>query len=853
MLFSMEGEIMSVKSKNILRTDSELLLLQDNGLRINIESLNAKDALHFQSLISSWKLLASTKKLTSEVLIALLVVIENTVPKNHLNDNAPALVLAKPVLPHKRTAAHPRGYKGTKYQPPKQRQSILGDLRPALNSKKQTFEILCECWKLLPEVKIKANLLGSATKLLSLQRPPLEPYLAIFHPDIEDTKGLQLDFYLDIFPFLKPLRSRDIFQIQENYKLLSDSLKSTLIELFSTSITNWRWLIAVNFFSEEILNDLFKVLIALGDCRAPFSLESLSLVAELPCEIQSSSLVHVVIALSEGVNEHYLMAGLKLKVEEPEPFRFVPPSMLGEFSNGWIQPILKKVSSDKSHSLAKDLWYRSHSLPEFSFYLTDFCNSELFASATSSHIVNYCYFISDFIAADISHRNTKVMWHCFATYLESILHQAMALDDRYVEQFYNDLCFVIDDIKEPNELKSKFPKIIGWISTYSKPPFNSDAHIEMILYALGRLDNLPNISEKTFNVFEKACTNHNKGKLIGWGLTALVEMEPRLVVNSLELYPKALITASETLGVFAHGHRRQLVKQWKQNLFPDNQLSLHFQDLEDAVKKVKVLAPKSSEALIPKSVKAFIAGKQEMTKFQKERHLRVLSQRQSEIILLSLKDYVESELKKDLAPQHTSIDDWLFAQKMLKNANLNKTPFKKFLAAACKGQTDYLWTHPKSISWLNTLDDRARDNWSANFSKSYKYNNEALILSIELNPFEQLKMGRYVNSCLNLGGIFPDSATAVVLDINKHVVYARNESAKVIARQLIALNKNIALVPFNLYPEQKPDSPLIEIFIDFLNTYCEKLGIKISFDWDYDIEHILSVDWWDDGVMDLDA
>lgn len=705
----------------------------------------------------------------------------------------------------------------------------------------------------MPEGNIKANLLGSATKLLSLQRPPLEPYLAIYHSDIQDTKGLKRDFYLDIFPFLKPLKSRDIFQIQENYKLLPEPLKKTLIELFSTSITNWRWLIAVNFFSEETLNELFKVLIALGECPAPFSFESLSLIAELPNEIQSASLVHIVIALSEGVNEDYLIAGLTLKADDPEPFRFAPPSMLGEFSNGWIQPMLKKISSDISHSVARDLWYRSHSLSEFSFYLTDFSNSELFAAASSNHIVNHCYFVADFIAADISHRNTKIIWHCLTDYLESILQQAMLLDDKYVEQFYNDLCFVIDDMKEANELKRKLPQIIGWISTYSKPPFSPDAHIEMPLYALGRLDSLPNIREKALKVFEKACSNHNKGKLIGWGLNTLVDVEPRLVATSLELYPKALTTVSETLGVFAHGHRRQLVKQWKENLFPDNQLRLHFLNLEDAVKMVKVIVPKSSETLIPKSVKAFVAGKHKMTQFQKERHLRVLSQRKPEIILLSLKDYVKCELKKDLAPLHTSIDDWLFAQKMLKNANLNKTPFKKFLAAACNGQTDYLWTHPKSISWLDTLDDQVREHWSANFSKSYIYNNENLTLSIELNPFEQLKMGRYVNSCLNLGGIFPDSATTVVLDINKHVVYARNGSEKVIARQLIALSKNIALVPFNLYPEQKFDSPLAEIFIDFLNTYAEKLGIEISFDWDYDIEHILSVDWWDDGVMDIDV
>jgi hypothetical protein len=96
-----------------------------------------------------------------------------------------------------------------------------------------------------------------------------------------------------------------------------------------------------------------------------------------------------------------------------------------------------------------------------------------------------------------------------------------------------------------------------------------------------------------------------------------------------------------------------------------------------------------------------------------------------------------------------------------------------------------------------------------------------------------------------------DSAVAVMLDINKQVLYARNEKGVVLARQLIAISKEDKLVAFEVYPLSS-SSRLKALFQAYDEHFAHTLGIKLSVDTDYEIEQILSEYWWDDGAWDFD-
>jgi hypothetical protein len=87
-------------------------------------------------------------------------------------------------------------------------------------------------------------------------------------------------------------------------------------------------------------------------------------------------------------------------------------------------------------------------------------------------------------------------------------------------------------------------------------------------------------------------------------------------------------------------------------------------------------------------------------------------------------------------------------------------------------------------------------------------------------------MGTYVGSCLGLGGICADSSAAVLLDINKQVVYARDQHGKVIGRQLLAISKEDELVCFSVYPLSMK-TEFQTLFMKYDRAFANLLGLPL--------------------------
>src|SRR5207249_2644440 len=143
----------------------------------------------------------------------------------------------------------------------------------------------------------------------------------------------------------------------------------------------------------------------------------------------------------------------------------------------------------------------------------------------------------------------------------------------------------------------------------------------------------------------------------------------------------------------------------------------------------------------------------------------------------------------------------------------------------------------------------------AGFDHQLTTGGRAVSIRVERDPLEVLKLGTYVGSCLGLGGSFASSAAAVVLDINKQVLYARDDRNAVLARQLVAISDDDQLVPFSVYPLSTP-LVLLRAFREVDRQLAAALAIEqVSADQRYSIENILSREWWDDGAWpdDRDA
>jgi len=75
-------------------------------------------------------------------------------------------------------------------------------------------------------------------------------------------------------------------------------------------------------------------------------------------------------------------------------------------------------------------------------------------------------------------------------------------------------------------------------------------------------------------------------------------------------------------------------------------------------------------------------------------------------------------------------------------------------------------------------------------------------------------------SCLGIGGICAYSSAAVLLDVNKQVLYARNRQGKVVGRQLLAIADDNRVICFHVYPLSS--SKIVKsLFLDYDPQFCQ--------------------------------
>jgi hypothetical protein len=186
----------------------------------------------------------------------------------------------------------------------------------------------------------------------------------------------------------------------------------------------------------------------------------------------------------------------------------------------------------------------------------------------------------------------------------------------------------------------------------------------------------------------------------------------------------------------------------------------------------------------------------------------------------------------------------------------NRRALRKFLQAYFKGDEDYLRRHPRNQDWLRKQRRMNLNVWLGGMERQETLQDGSTIrLHIELDPLEALRLGTYVGSCTGLGGSFAYSAAAVVLDLNKHVVYARNDQGAVLGRQLIAISEEEELVVFDVYP-RSVSAEMKRLFRAYDLELAKKLGLAIYKPGEESnskgrVELLLSKNWWDDSAWDL--
>jgi hypothetical protein len=178
------------------------------------------------------------------------------------------------------------------------------------------------------------------------------------------------------------------------------------------------------------------------------------------------------------------------------------------------------------------------------------------------------------------------------------------------------------------------------------------------------------------------------------------------------------------------------------------------------------------------------------------------------------------------------------------------------LVAHFAGDREWRLRHPETAAWLARHPRLDRAAWLAGITAQGSVDGlGAVTLAVETDPLEALKAGTYVGSCLGRGGGLAWSAAAIVLDVNKHVVYARDARGSVIGRQLLAISEDDELVCFQPYCHSHAHA-LEPLFRQLDQAFSIRLGLPVFSrrndpERSYEIGSILSQQWWDDFEWDI--
>jgi hypothetical protein len=123
-----------------------------------------------------------------------------------------------------------------------------------------------------------------------------------------------------------------------------------------------------------------------------------------------------------------------------------------------------------------------------------------------------------------------------------------------------------------------------------------------------------------------------------------------------------------------------------------------------------------------------------------------------------------------------------------------------------------------------------------------------LQIALEDDPLEIFRMGAHFKTCLSPGGMNYFSVFSNAADINKRVLFARDESGKVVGRCLLALTAKAELLTFHAYCH---DGKLgfEKICGDFADQLASRMGIRRIARGRVPL--LVASDWYDDGPRDL--
>ena len=862
----------------------ELCTLDECGIFLNPRQ---------KQLIQSWEALRTAKFPHAEILFHILVVLSETIVGDYDRVPLPSLTFGQDAMePARRpTAAHPRAFKGTKYQPPKSREADTVNLCPYLCDEQSVSLLRTRLRAFWPDAIARLSIAG--------YRIPTDCSLHFAAlTAIGSTADLPLPFQAALLSQLRGQEKAVVNQCLVLYWKLEMDANPDLLAAFARLLT-LQTLSSQEYSLPNILQwgefvtlqppehrAVFMTMLAETEAVQvdPFTLtpsitqEFSELYAQPFWKYRLYSLLR---ALRLGLDGEYFIAGFTLANEFDEDYLFHAVTQCGAVPAEPTERLIRQMRQADKYFNPMRLWQLCGEFPAFTPLLTA-VDWAKYAPDAAEAFLNFSLSV---LWQDWPQEKKRKAWRFISHNVPAIERLLASISSDYHLKCLNLLQSCLCDW-DAGAMTQQFADFgFAVLKRLCAPPFRTKPFDDRILPDCARSLNeeqrqiFLDSPQSSFLRLEESCVRIGSGNLVQAGLYSLFRLAPGWTVQCFRSYPAKLCKVARLLGCFSDGLRDSVMRDFARDTLAiqniaDLDLMAAFQLISERHPEhvnPENPEPSKSNRIIPRQIREHLANKKildatRLTFYRAEMEKRLLLA-QLEILETASLQAMYTGFGSDMT---IDPDDNIFhAMQIRCDITHNRRCFHKFLRAYLSGNKDYILQHPRSQLWLKRHFRIDPTVWceGIKFPVRQLEGHGSVQLLVETEPLEALKMGTYVGSCLGVGGVMAHSAIANMLDVNKQAIYARDSTGKVLARQLVAISDDDQLVCFEVYPYELAAS-IKKLFLDYDILFAHSLGIirydenaKSNSEADtevdseaetgYKIQNVLSQYWWDDGAWDF--
>ncbi|HET9954668.1 MAG TPA: hypothetical protein VFQ61_09190 [Polyangiaceae bacterium] len=707
---------------------------------------------------SSWAALGHVRGIDAQVLADVLTVLLETLPDPQARPKRQANLEAAPAPP-RATAAHPRGYRGTKSRPPKPALPERLDLRGDLISASDVARQLIALESYLPEALALLEGRGYSKERLTRTRLDANLYLAYHHgAERGDTLGsLPTDFVRWVLPALR--------RVGESSSAVAGSVDVTMQQVRDW-LTLWRlfegkgeiqsWVSVLAQRAPSCATWLTLLLLSLPDERRELGLHALSgldlksLTGAIP-EDALAELLRRFETLSSAQDADTYTARLRYLLNTAAQ-RGAVELCLDAFAlaNTWHPSAVPKKSPRDASARAVDLEaYLAYadvgSDVTFGYWLFEHCGELpglarlIRDTAWKSFSPQTAYTLGCLWRGaaweDISEERLLEKWGFIASEIPRSLAWLSSVPEAYRERASTLLFeFLLGPWHEPQELAARRAAAYAIANRLASAPFSTHNRNAWIVVPLVRhlharplhLDRFLAAPEATWAALDAALRRHNEGRLTIRGLDKLMKYLPEFTIGALARHPAQLLSAAHTVGALHYDYADRFVQAFSAHpllvllAHESNEGDASPTPAADAEALVRALLPYVEQVgfksnPVPRRLReSFATGSaSQLSAGQLARHIRVLRVGLEAFCVTFLRELVLKELRRGL-PLDTEQDPVRHALLIERSAELNKRPLRRLIEAWADGNTEYLSRHPATQAFRrrhSRLDARTWELW----------------------------------------------------------------------------------------------------------------------------------------------